>query len=183
LGSLAKQESLLGGLSHFTKGCPGNFLITMRPTITWGVAKTRLGHMDEAMQAFQKGRRCELAEGTHWQSFGVGYLLYLEGKPRGGSNHPSAGGLELDESSPDGYLILGDWCYLRLNIARTKRKEARVRLFSASPISPRPIWCFSDACGHRHEYREQTARSGCLPENLSRMEQRVNTSAKRARWF
>ena len=149
LASLAKQD-LAGSLSHFTKAAQ-EFPDYYEAYYHVGVAKTRLGHMDEAMQAFQKavdasGGRYALAE------FGVGYLLYLEGKPEEAATTIRRG-LELDESSPDGYLILG-MVLLRLNRPDEAERSAREALLR-KPNFAQAYLVLSDACGHRHEYREQ----------------------------
>jgi len=103
------------------------------------------------MQAFQKA--IDLSGGRYaWAEFGIGYVLYLEGKTEEAVTIIRRG-LELDGSSPDGYLVLG-MALLRVNRLDEAERSAREALL-ASPISHRPIWLLSDACGHRHEYREQ----------------------------
>jgi len=149
LGSLAKKD-LPASLSHFTKAVQ-TFPDFYEAYYHLGVAETRLGHLDEAMQAFQKavdasGGRYALAE------FGVGYLLYLEGKPEEAATTIRKG-LELDESSPDGYLILG-MVLLRLNRPDEAERSAREALLR-KPNFAQAYLVLSDACGHRHEYREQ----------------------------
>src|SRR5260370_42386421 len=52
LGSLAKQD-IAGSLSHFTKAVQ-TFPDFYEAYYHMGVAETRLNHLDEAMQAFQK---------------------------------------------------------------------------------------------------------------------------------
>jgi len=84
--------------------------------------------------------------------FGVGYLLYLEGKPEEAATTIRRG-LELDESSPDGYLILG-MVLLRLNRPDEAERSAREALLR-KPNFAQAYLVLSDACGHRHEYREQ----------------------------
>jgi tetratricopeptide (TPR) repeat protein len=149
LGSLAKQD-LAGSLSHFTKAAqesPDYYEAYYHV----GVAETRLGQLDEAMQAFQKavdssGGRYALAE------FGIGYLFYLEGKPEEAAAIVRRG-LELDQSSPDGYLILG-MVQLRLNRPDEAERSAREALLRR-PNFAQAYLVLSDACGQRHEFAAQ----------------------------
>jgi tetratricopeptide (TPR) repeat protein len=149
LGSLAKQD-LAGSLSHFTKAAqesPDYYEAYYHV----GVAETRLGQLDEAMQAFQKavdssGGRYALAE------FGIGYLFYLEGKPEEAAAIVRRG-LELDQSSPDGYLILG-MVQLRLNRPDEAERSAREALLRR-PNFAQAYLVLSDACGQRHEFGAQ----------------------------
>jgi tetratricopeptide (TPR) repeat protein len=149
LGSLAKQD-VAGSLSHFTKATEA-FPDYYEAYYHVGVAATRLGQRNEAMQAFQKaidasGGRYALAE------FGVGYLRYLEGKPEEAAAIIRRG-LEVDPSSPDGYLILG-MAQLRLNRPDEAERSVREALLR-KPNFPQAYLVLSDACGHRHEYRAQ----------------------------
>jgi len=149
LGSLAKQD-VAGSLSHFTKATEA-FPDYYEAYYHVGVAATRLGQRDEAMQAFQKaidasGGRYALAE------FGIGYLVYLEGKPEEAATIIRRG-LEVDPSSPDGYLILG-MAQLRLNRPDEAERSAREALLR-NPNFPHAYLVLSDACGYRHEYRAQ----------------------------
>jgi tetratricopeptide (TPR) repeat protein len=149
LGSLAKQD-VAGSLSHFTKATEA-FPDYYEAYYHVGVAATRLGQRDEAMQAFQKaidasGGRYALAE------FGIGYLVYLEGKPEEAATIIRRG-LEVDPSSPDGYLILG-MAQLRLNRPDEAERSAREALLR-NPNFAHAYLVLSDACGYRHEYRAQ----------------------------
>ena len=149
LGSLAKQD-VAGSLSHFTKATEA-FPDYYEAYYHVGVAATRLGQRDEAMQAFQKaidasGGRYALAE------FGIGYLVYLEGKPEEAATIIRRG-LEVDPNSPDGYLILG-MAQLRLNRPDEAERSAREALLR-NPNFAHAYLVLSDACGHRHEYRAQ----------------------------
>jgi tetratricopeptide (TPR) repeat protein len=149
LGSLAKQD-VAGSLSHFTKATEA-FPDYYEAYYHVGVAATRLGQRNEAMRAFQKaidasGGRYALAE------FGIGYLVYLEGKPEEAATIIRRG-LEVDPSSPDGYLILG-MAQLRLNRPDEAERSAREALLR-NPNFAHAYLVLSDACGHRHEYRAQ----------------------------
>jgi tetratricopeptide (TPR) repeat protein len=149
LGSLAKQD-LAGSLSHFTKAAQ-EFPDYYEAYYHVGVAETRLGQLDEAMQAFQKA--IDASGGRYaWAEFGIGYLLYLEGKPEEAATIIRRG-LEVDESSPDGFLILG-MVLLRLNRPDEAERSAREALLR-KPNLAQAYLVLSDACGHRHEYRAQ----------------------------
>src|SRR6202158_531375 len=149
LGSLAKQD-LAGSLSHFTKAAQ-EFPDYYEAYYHVGVAETRLGQLDEAMQAFQKA--IDASGGRYaWAEFGIGYLLYLEGKPEEAATIIRRG-LEVDESSPDGFLILG-MVLLRLNRPDEAERSAREALLR-KPNFAQAYLVLSDACGHRHEYRAQ----------------------------
>src|SRR5882762_4173825 len=149
LGSLAKQD-LAGSLSHFTKAVQ-TFPDFYEAYYHLGVAETRLGHLDEAMQAFQKA--IDLSGGRHaWAEFGIGYVLYLEGKAEEAVTIIRRG-LELDGSSPDGYLILG-MALLRVNRLDEAERSAREVLLRNANFAQAYL-VLADACGHRHEYREQ----------------------------
>src|SRR6266478_2267221 len=149
LGSLAKKD-LAGSLIHFTKASEV-FPDYYEAYYHVGVAETRLGQKDEAMQAFQKaidasGGRYALAE------FGIGYLVYLQGKPEEAATIIRRG-VEVDPSSPDGYVILG-MAQLRLNRPDEAERSAREALLR-NPNFAHAYLVLSDACGHRHEYRAQ----------------------------
>jgi len=149
LGSLAKQD-IAGSLSHFTKAVQ-TFPDFYEAYYHMGVAETRLNHLDEAMQAFQK--TIDLSGGRHaWAEFGIGYVLYLEGKAEEAVTIIRRG-LELDGSSPEGYLVLG-MTLLRVNRLDEAERSAREALLR-KPNFAQAYLVLSDACGHRHEYREQ----------------------------
>ena len=70
-----------------------------------GVAETTLGHMDEAMKAFQTA--IDLSGGRYAQAeFGYGYLLCQEGRPAEAEKIIRRG-LEVEDTAPEGYVILG----------------------------------------------------------------------------
>jgi len=149
LGSLAKKD-LPASLSHFTKAVQ-TFPDFYEAYYHLGVAETRLGHLDEAMQAFQK--TIDLSGGRHaWAEFGIGYVLYLEGKAEEAVTIIRRG-LELDGSSPDGYLILG-MALLRVNRLDEAERSAREVLLRNANFA-RAYLVLADVYGRRHEYRAQ----------------------------
>ena len=149
LGSLAKED-LAASVNHFTKAAQA-FPDYYESYYHIGVAETKLGHWDGAMQAFQKA--IDLSGGRYaWAEFGVGYLLYLEGKPEEAATIVRRG-LEIDESSADGYLILG-LALLQLNRLEEAERSAHEALLR-NPNFPQPYLVLSDADARRHEYREQ----------------------------
>ena len=87
-----------------------------------------------------------------WAEFGIGYVLYLEGKPEEAINIVHKG-LELDGNSTDGYLILG-MSQLRLNRPDEAERSAREALIR-NPNFARAYLVLADVYGQRHEYRAQ----------------------------
>jgi tetratricopeptide (TPR) repeat protein len=149
LGSLAKQD-LTGSVSHFTKAAQA-FPDYYESYYHMGVAETRLGHMDEAMRAFQ--RAIDLSGGRYaWAEFGVAYLRYLDGKPQEAAILVRKG-LEMDESSADGYLILG-MALLRLDRLDEAERSAHEALLR-NPNFAQPYLVLSEASARKHEYRTQ----------------------------
>jgi tetratricopeptide (TPR) repeat protein len=120
LERLAKNDPA-GSLSHFrkaTQAAPGYY----EAHCHIGVVEMKLGHSDEAMQAYQTA--IDLSAGRYaLAEFGLGYLLYLEGKP-GEAEEILRRGLEVDESSAYGYAILG-MTRLQLDRADEAEKSAR----------------------------------------------------------
>ncbi len=149
LGRLTKKD-LSGSLSHFTKAAQV-FPEYYEAYYHVGAVETTLGHLDEAMKAFQKA--IDLSGGRYaWAEFGVGYVLYLQGKPEEAETVVRRG-LELDSSSPDGYLILG-MALLRLNRLDDAEKSAREALLR-NPNFAQAYLVLADAYARRHEYRAQ----------------------------
>jgi Tfp pilus assembly protein PilF len=94
-----------GSLSHFTKAIQ-LFPEFYEAIYHKGVAEMRLGHKDEAMEAYQKA--IDLSGGRFgWAQFAVGYLLCQEGKP-GDAEKIIRRGLEVEENAPEGYVLLGN---------------------------------------------------------------------------
>jgi len=149
LGSLAKKD-FAGSLSHFKKAAQA-FPDYYEAYYHVGVVETTLGQLDEAMQAFQKA--IDLSGGSYaWAEFGIGYLLYREGKPEEAVTIIRRG-LEKDESSHDAYFILG-LALLRLNRLDEAERSAREALLR-NPNFAEAYLLLSDAYGRRHEYRAQ----------------------------
>jgi tetratricopeptide (TPR) repeat protein len=149
LGSLAKKD-FPGSLSHFTKAAK-EFPEYYEAYYHVGVVETSLGRFDEAMQSFQKA--IDLSGGRYaWAEFGLGYLLYREGKTEEAVSIIRKG-LEKDENAPDAYFILG-MALLRLNRLDEAARSAREALLR-NPNFAEAYLVLSDANGRRHEYREQ----------------------------
>jgi tetratricopeptide (TPR) repeat protein len=149
LASLAKKN-LPVSLSHFTKAVQA-FPDFYEAYYHLGVTETRLGHLDEAMQAFQK--TIDLSGGRHaWAEFGIGYLLYLKGKAEEAVTIIRRG-LELDGNSPDGYLVLG-MALLRVNRLDEAEKSAQEALLR-NPNFANAYLVLADVNGCRHDYRTQ----------------------------
>jgi tetratricopeptide (TPR) repeat protein len=149
LGSLAKKD-FPESVSHFTKAAQA-FPEYYEAYYHAGVAETTLGHLDEAMQAFQKA--IDLSGGKYpWAEFGIGYLFYLEGKTEEAITVLRRG-LEKDQSSADGYFILG-LSLLRLNRLDEAERSAREALLRNANFADAYL-VLADVYGRRREYREQ----------------------------
>ena len=149
LGSLAKKD-VAGSLSHFTKAAEA-FPDYYEAYYHVGVAETKLGHKDQARRAFQKA--IDLSGGGYaWAEFGFGYLLYLEGKSEEAVTIIQRG-LEADESSPVGYLILG-MALLRLERLDEAERSAHEALLR-KPNFAQAYLVLADVYARRHEYRAQ----------------------------
>jgi tetratricopeptide (TPR) repeat protein len=149
LGSLTKKD-FTGGVSHFTKAAQA-FPEYYEAYYHAGVAETTLGHLDEAMQAFQKA--IDLSGGRYpWAEFGIGYLFYLEGKTEEAITVLHRG-LEKDENSADGYFILG-LALLRQNRLDEAERSAREVLLRNANFADAYL-VLADVYGRRREYREQ----------------------------
>jgi tetratricopeptide (TPR) repeat protein len=149
VGSLGKRD-FAGSVSHFAKAAEA-FPEYYEAYYHLGVAETGLGRRDEAKQAFQKA--IDLSGGRYaWAEFGIGYLLYLEGKP-GEAETIVRRGLEVDGNSTDGYLILG-MALLRLDRPDEAEQSAREALLR-NPNYARAYLVLADVYGRRHEYGAQ----------------------------
>jgi tetratricopeptide (TPR) repeat protein len=149
LGRLAKKD-LGESLSHFAKATQ-KYPDYYEAFYHMGVAETRLGHLDEAKQAFQKA--IDLSGGRYgWAEFGFGYVLYREGKPEEAVTVIRRG-LETDESSADAYLILG-MAQLRLNQVDEAERSAREVLLR-NPKLAQAYLVLADSYGRRHDYQQQ----------------------------
>ncbi|HYL84831.1 MAG TPA: tetratricopeptide repeat protein [Candidatus Angelobacter sp.] len=149
LQSLDKKD-FTSSLSHFTKAIqkfPGYFEAFYHQ----GVVHTSLGQLEKAMQAFQK---ClELSGGRYARAdFGIGYLLYLQGKA-GEAEGVIRRGLEVDGNSADGYVVLG-MTLLRLNRPDEAEKSAREALLR-DPKLANAYLVLADSFARRQNYLEQ----------------------------
>jgi tetratricopeptide (TPR) repeat protein len=140
---LAKKD-LAESLSHFTKAAEV-FPDYYEAHYHVGVAETKLGHREEARRSFQKA--IDLSGGKYaWAEFG------LEGKPEEAVTIVQKG-LEVDESSTAGYLILG-MAQLRLNRLEEAQSSAREALLR-NPNLAQAHLVLADAYARRHEYHAQ----------------------------
>jgi tetratricopeptide (TPR) repeat protein len=149
LDGLAKND-LAGSLRHFTKAAAAypDFYEALYHV---GAVEMKLGRNDEAKQAFQKA--INLSGGRYaWAEFGYAYLLYLEGKA-GEAESMVRKGLEVDQNSADGHIILG-MALLRLDRPDEAEKSAREALLR-NPNSAEAYLILSDVYGRRRNYREQ----------------------------
>jgi tetratricopeptide (TPR) repeat protein len=149
LARVAKNDSA-GGLSHFQKAtevCPEYYEAFYHR----GTMEMKLGHRDEAMRSFQTA--IELSDGQYaWAEFGLGYLLYLEGKSSEAESVIRRG-LEVDGNSPDGHVILG-MALLRLDRLEEAERSAREALLR-KPEFAEAYLVLADISARRHEYRVQ----------------------------
>ena len=145
-----RKRDLAGSLGHFTKAAQA-FPEYYEAYYHVGVVKTNLGQFDEAMRAFLKA--VDLSGGRYaWADFGIGYVLFLQGKPEDAETAVRRG-LELDSSSPDAYVILG-MAQLRLDRADEAERSAREALLRNPNFGPAYL-VLSDAYGRKHEYQAQ----------------------------
>jgi tetratricopeptide (TPR) repeat protein len=146
---LAKND-VAGSLSHLakaTEAAPEYY----EAYYHLGVVEAKLGRRDEAMLAFR--RAIELTGGHYaWAEFGVGFLLCQEGKPEEAETVVRKG-LELDENSPEGHVVLG-MALLKLNRPEEAEKSAREALLRR-PNFAEAYLVLSDAYALRRNYRGQ----------------------------
>jgi len=149
LMSLDKKD-FSASLVHFTKAIqtfPGYFEAFYHQ----GLIHTTLGQLEKAMQAFQKCS--DLSAGRYARAdFGIGYLLYLEGKA-GEAEEVIRRGLEVDANSADGYVILG-MTLLRLNRPEEAEKSAREALLR-DPHLANAYLVLADSFARRENYAQQ----------------------------
>jgi len=146
---LAKNDPA-GALSHLNKAIQ-IFPDFYEAYCQLGVVETKLGHRDEAMQSFQTA--VDLSGGRYASAeFGLGYLLYLEGKPREAETVIRRG-LEVDENSADGYTILG-MIQLKLEHPDDAEKSAREALLR-KPDFALAYLVLADAYGHQGDRQMQ----------------------------
>ena len=149
LESLAKRDYPTS-LSHLTKAVQ-DFPDYFEAFYHQGVVETNLGRFEKAMQAFQKS--IDLSGGRYaWADFGVGYVLYLEGKAAD-AEAIIRKGLEIDGNSAGGFVLLG-MALLRLNRPEEAEKNARQALL-LKPDFAEAYLVLADANARRQNYREQ----------------------------
>ena len=149
LERMAKNDAA-GGLGHFKKAVQA-FPDYYEARYHIGAVELKLEQRDEAMRDFQtaidmSGGRYALAQ------FGMGYLLYLQGK-LGEAEGVLRRGLELDESSPAGYAILG-MTLLRLDRADEAERSAGEAILR-DPRFGLAHLVLADIHARRGEYRMQ----------------------------
>jgi Flp pilus assembly protein TadD len=146
---LAKEDSA-GSVNHFTKAIKA-FPEYYEALSQLGIAEVHLGGREEARKAFQAA--IELSKGRHAAAqFGMGYLLYLEGK----ADEAEAilrRGLELDGNAPDGHVILG-MALLRLDRLDEAERSAREALLR-KPGFAQAYLVLADVYARRRNYHEQ----------------------------
>ena len=149
LDSLGKRD-FATSLKHFVKAVerfPGYFEAFYHQ----GVVQTSLGQLEKAMQAFQKA--IDLSGGRYARAdFGMGYALYLEGKA-GEAEAVIRRGLEVDGSSPEGFVILG-MTLLRENRPDEAEKSA-CEVLLRNPNTANAYLVLADSFARRENYREQ----------------------------
>jgi tetratricopeptide (TPR) repeat protein len=139
-----------GSLSHFRKAAKV-FPSYYEAHYQIGAVEMNLGHLDEALQAFQTA--INLSGGKYaWAEFGFGYVLYLQGRADEAETIIRRG-LEVDENSPDGYAILG-MTLLRLNRVDEAEKSAREALLRR-PGFAEAYLVLADVYARRRDYRVQ----------------------------
>jgi tetratricopeptide (TPR) repeat protein len=151
LQRLAKNDPA-GSLSHFTKAKVG-FPEYFEYYYNMGVAEMTMGHMDEAAKAFQTA--IDLSGGLYAMAeFGYGYLLCQENRPVE-AEKVIRRGLELQDASPQGYVILGQALKQlnRLDEAEKSVHEALLR----NPNFAGAYLVLSDVAEGKGDYRAEIA--------------------------
>ena len=151
LQRLAKNDPA-GSLSHFTKATE-TFPKYFEAYYNMGVAEMTLGHMDEAIKAFQTA--IDLSGGQYARAeFGYGYLLCQEGRPVEAEKIIRRG-LEVEDTSPQGYVILGQALKQlnRLDEAEKSVHEALLR----DPNFAGAYLVLSDVAEGKGDYRAEIA--------------------------
>jgi len=165
---LAKGD-YTGSVNHFAKAIKV-FPEYYEALSQLGIAEIRLGSREEARKAFQAA--IDLSKGRHAAAqFGLGYLLYLEGK----ADEAEAilrRGLELDGNAPDGHVILG-LALLRLNRLDEAERSAREALLR-KPGFAEAYLVLADVYARRRNYQEQVQDL----ETYLRLEPRGPASAR-----
>jgi tetratricopeptide (TPR) repeat protein len=151
LQRLAKNDPA-GSLSHFTKASEA-FPRYFEAYYNMGVAEMTLGHTDAAAKAFQTA--IDLSGGLYARAeFGYGYLLCQEGRPVEAEKIIRRG-LEVEDTSPQGYVILGQALKQlnRLDEAEKSVHEALLR----NPNFAGAYLVLSDVAEGKGDYRAEIA--------------------------
>ena len=147
--SLIRNDNA-GSLAHFTKATAA-FPDYYEAYYHAGVAEMRLGHDDEAKQAFQKA--IDLSGGRFaYAEFGLGALLCRRGE-NGEAETVIRKGLEADDSSPVGRFNLGV-ALLGLNRLDEAEKSAHEALLR-DPGYAKAYLLLSDVHARKGNYRAQ----------------------------
>jgi tetratricopeptide (TPR) repeat protein len=116
-----------------------------------GVSELRLGHDDEAAQAFQKA--IDLSEGRYaWAQFALGAVLSRRGQPTEGEAVIRRG-LDVDGTSETGYLFLSTALFAQNRFAEAEQ-SAREALLRKPGLAPAYL-VLADIHGRQGEYALQ----------------------------
>jgi tetratricopeptide (TPR) repeat protein len=149
LRSLAKND-LPEALKHFAKASM-TYPSFYEAQYHVGVAQLKMGRYEEAMQAFQ--RAVDLSGGRYAPAeLGVGALLYESGNS-GEAERVIRRSLELDDSLPEGYALLG-MVLIRERRPEEAEKSAREALLRRATFAQAYL-VLSDVHASRHDYRAQ----------------------------
>ena len=149
LASLQKNE-FAESVAHLTKAAQ-DFPKFYEALYHIGVAQTKQGHREEAMTAFQKA--IDLSGGKFAPAmFGIGYAHYLQGKSEEAMIAVRRG-LEVDQNSADGYLILA-LAQLQMNRLDEAEKSVQEALLR-NPNFAQAYLVLANVYGRRHEYHSQ----------------------------
>lgn len=145
-----EKKDLAGSLVHFLKAAqeyPNYF----EAYYNIGVAEMAMGRKDEAMKAFQTS--IDLSGGRYaLPQFGYGYLLCQAGRPAEAEKIIRKG-LEAEDATPQGYVILGEALKLlnRLDEAEKSEREALLR----NPNIAGAYLVLSDVAESKGDYRAE----------------------------
>jgi len=149
LECLAKKDPA-GGLSHFTKATK-TFPDYYEAFHHVGLAEMELGHMDEALKAFQTA--IDLSGGHYARAdFGIGYVLCHQGRAEE-AERVIRRGLEADDNSGEGYFVLS-MALLQLGRLDEAEKSAREAILRKPELGEAYL-LLSKVYGLRGDYRAQ----------------------------
>jgi len=149
LQSIVKHD-LTDALKHFTKAStayPGFYEAQYHA----GFVQLKMGHREEAMQSFQ--RAVDLSEGRYAPAeLAVGALLFESGNADA-AERVIRRGVELDDSSPEGYAMLG-MVLMRERRPEEAERSAREALLRRANFAQAYL-VLSDVHASRHDYQAQ----------------------------